>query len=163
MYYEDGVWKAREEVGDLHVPDAIQSVLLSRVDGLEKDTKYILQCASVVGRLFRYQLLDHLVGNDGDLEAHLSQLEERDLIYKERTVPEVEYAFKNPLTQEAIYHGILERGRKEFHQRVADGIEGLYGERIEEFYAELVHHHRLGGNEEKATEYLLKSGTKAAK
>jgi len=163
VYHEDGAWKATEEIVDLDVPDAIQGVLLSRVDVLEPETKYILQNASVIGRLFRYRLLDHLIQHDGNLKAHLSQLEERDLIYKERTVPEVEYAFKHPLTREATYHGIPERRRKEVHQRVADSIEVLYKERLADFYVELAHHQKLAGNDEKAIEYLLKSGTKAAR
>jgi tetratricopeptide (TPR) repeat protein/regulation of enolase protein 1 (concanavalin A-like superfamily) len=162
VYRVDNKWKARREIKDIDVPDTIQSVLLSRVDRLEAESKYVLQCASVIGRLFRYRLLDHLARHERDLEEHLSQLEARDLVYEERSVPELEYAFKHALTQEATYQGILERRRKEFHQRVADGIEDLYRERIEEFYEELAHHHRLGGNDEKAIEYLLKSGIKAA-
>ncbi|HIE28303.1 TPA: tetratricopeptide repeat protein, partial [Candidatus Poribacteria bacterium] len=162
VYREEDRWKARREIEDIDVPDTIQSVLLSRVDRLEAETKYVLQCASVIGRLFRYRLLDHLAQRERALEEHLSQLEEKDLVYEERTVPEPEYAFKHALTQEATYQGILERRRSEFHKRVADGIENLYRERIEEFYEELAHHHKLGGNDEKAIEYLLKSGVKAA-
>jgi len=162
VYREDDRWKARDGIGDIDVPDTIQSVLLSRVDRLEGETRYILQCASVIGRLFRYRLLKHLSQHEQDLEDHLSQLEQRDLVYEERTVPELEYAFKHALTQESTYQGILERQRREFHQRIADGIEALYQERIEDFYEELAHHHKLGGNEEKAIEYLLKSGVKAA-
>jgi len=163
VYREDDRWKARDEIADIDVPDTIQSVLLSRVDRLESETKYILQCASVIGRLFRYRLLDHLAQHERDLEEHLSQLEERELIHEERTVPELEYAFKHALTQEATYQGILERRRKGFHQRIAEGIEGLYTDRIEDFYEELAHHYRLSGNREKTIDYLLKSGIKLMK
>jgi class 3 adenylate cyclase/tetratricopeptide (TPR) repeat protein len=162
IYRENDRWKARENIQDIDVPDTIQSVLLSRVDRLEAETKYILQCASVIGRLFRYRLLEHISQHEQNLEEHLSQLEQRDLVYEERTVPEIEYAFKHVLTQESTYQGILERRRQQFHQRVADGIEVLYQERIEDFYEELAHHHRLSGNDEKAIDYLLKSGIKAA-
>ena len=162
VYREGDRWKAKREIEDIDVPDTIQSVLLSRVDRLEAETKYVLQCASVIGRLFHYRVLEHLAQHERNLEEHLSQLEEQELVYEERTVPELEYAFKHALTQEATYQGILERRRVEFHRRVADGIENLYRERIEEFYEELAHHHRLGQNDEKAIEYLLKSGIKAA-
>jgi type II secretory ATPase GspE/PulE/Tfp pilus assembly ATPase PilB-like protein len=105
--------------------------------------------------------LEHLSQRERDLEKYLDQLEERELVYKERSVPELEYTFRHALTQEATYQGILERRRKEFHRRIADGIENLYRERIKEFYEELAHHYRLGGNDEKALEYLLKSGIKS--
>jgi predicted ATPase len=161
VYREDDIWKARREIKDIDVPDSIQSVLLSRVDRLEPGTRYVLQCASVIGSSFRYRLLDHLAQHEMDLKEHLSQLEERDLVYRERTTPELEYAFKHVFTQEATYQGILGRRREEFHSRVAGGIEDLYRERIEEFYEELAHHHRFGGNDEKAIEYIVKSGHKA--
>lgn len=162
IYHEGERWKARKEIVNIDVPDTIQSVLLSRVDRLQAETKYVLQCASVVGRLFRYRLLDHLLQHEKDLEGHLSQLEDRDLIREERTIPEIEYTFKHALTQEATYQGILERKRQDFHRQIADGIEDLYRDRIEDFYEELAHHHKLGGNDEKAIKYLLKAGIKLA-
>ena len=162
VYREDDRWKAKEEIEDVDVPDTIQSVLLSRVDRLGPEAKYVLQCASVIGKLLRYQLLDYLIQHDEDLEAHLAQLEARDLIYEERTSPEVVYAFKNTLTREVTYQGVLQKTRKELHQRVADGIELLYQKQIEDFHEELAYHHRLGGNYEKAVVHLLESGTKAA-
>jgi len=161
VYREDDRWKARREIEDIDVPDSIQSVLLSRVDRLEPGAKHVLQCASVIGSSFRYRLLEHLTQYQMDLEEHLTQLEERDLVYEDRTIPELEYAFKHVFTQEATYQGIVGRRRKEFHKHVADGIEDLYRERIEEFYEELAHHNRFGGNDEKAIEYIIKSGHKA--
>jgi class 3 adenylate cyclase/tetratricopeptide (TPR) repeat protein len=161
VYREDDRWKARREIEDIDVPDTIQSVLLSRVDRLQAETRYVLQCASVIGRLFRYRLLDHLAQHERDLEEHLSQLEERELIHEERSVPELEYAFKHALTQEATYQGILERKRQEFHQQVGEGIESLYRDRIEEYYEELAHHYVRSADKEKALEYLIKAGDKS--
>jgi tetratricopeptide (TPR) repeat protein/regulation of enolase protein 1 (concanavalin A-like superfamily) len=162
LVYRDGErWKARSEVSDIDVPDTIQSVLLSRVDRLQAEAKYVLQCASVIGRLFKYRLLSHLAQHERNLDRYLSEFEERELVYEERTVPELEYAFKHALTQEATYQGILERRRREFHHQVAFGIERLYGERLEEYYEELAHHYSKSADAEKAVEYLLKAGDKA--
>ncbi len=161
IYHEDDHWKARDEIAHINVPDTIQSVVLARVDRLQLEAKYVLQCASVIGRLFRYRLLDHLAQHERDLEEHLSQLEERELIHEERTVPELEYAFKHAFTQEATYEGILEQRRREFHHQVAQGIEKLYQEKLEEYYEELAHHYSRSEDSEKAMEYLLKAGEKA--
>jgi tetratricopeptide (TPR) repeat protein len=162
LVYRDGErWKARSEISDIDVPDTIQSVLLSRVDRLQAEAKYVLQCASVIGRLFKYRLLSHLAQHERNLDRYLSEFEERELVYEERTVPELEYAFKHALTQEATYQGILERRRREFHHQVAVGIERLYGERLEEYYEELAHHYSKSDDTEKAVEYLLKAGDKA--
>ncbi|MEK9149429.1 MAG: AAA family ATPase, partial [Candidatus Desantisbacteria bacterium] len=123
VYQEADRWKARAEIREINVPDTIQSVVLSRVDRLKEEARYVLQCASVIGRLFRYRLLDHLTAYENKLDGYLNDFEDRDLVYEERAVPELEYAFKHAFTQEATYQGILERGRMAFHHQVALGIE----------------------------------------
>ena len=161
VYHEADRWKACAEIKEINVPDTIQSVVLSRVDRLKEEARYVLQCASVIGRLFRYRLLDHLTAYENKLDSYLSDFEERDLVYEERAVPELEYAFKHAFTQEATYQGILERSRKAFHHQVALGIEKLYKERLEDYFDELAHHYSRSDDPEKAIEYMLKSGEKA--
>ena len=163
VYPEGDRWKARSEISDINVPDTIQSVVLARVDRLQAEAKYVLQCASVIGRLFRYLLLEHLTRREQNLDQHLREFEERELVYEERTVPELEYAFRHAFTQEATYQGILERRRREFHHQVAQGIEQLYQERLGEYYEELAYHYSRSDDTLKAIEYLQKSGEKAAR
>jgi len=133
VYHDADRWKARDEASSIDVPDTIQSVILSRVDRLQAEAKYVLQCASVIGRLFKYRLLEHLAQHERDLNNYLNEFEERDLVYPEHTLPELEYAFKHALTQEATYQSILERKRKEFHLQVAQGIERLYRKGLRNF------------------------------
>ena len=163
VYQEDDRWKAKEDIVQLDVPDTIQSVVLARVDRLEAEAKYVLQCASVIGRLFKHRLLEHLTQKQRELDQYIAEFEERDLIYEERTIPELEYAFKHALTQEATYQGILEQRRRVFHREVARGIEKLYQERVEDFYEELAYHWERSGDDEKTLEYLMKAGEKAAR
>jgi len=161
IYQQDDRWVARDEIATIDVPDTIQSVILSRVDRLQAEAKYVLQCASVIGRLFKHRLLDHLTQHERELNRYISEFEDRELVYQERMIPELEYAFKHALTQEATYQSILERKRKDFHLQVAQGIEGLYQERLEEYYEELAEHYSKSDDEEKTIEYLLKAGNKA--
>ncbi len=160
IYREGERWKARQEIVELDVPNTIQNVILARVDRLKAEAKYVLQCASVIGRLFKYRLLEHLARQERNLDQYLSEFEERDLVYEERTIPELEYAFKHALTQETTYQGIIERRRQEFHHQVAQGIEMLYHKRIEEYYEELAHHYAKSKDKPKALEYLQKAGQK---
>jgi len=162
IYRADDRWHARESIGDLTVPDTIKSVILSRIDRLQGDVKYVLQCAAVIGRVFQRRLLEYLSGQSEALEKHLGRLEEHELIYKERIVPELEYAFKHALTQETAYEGILVRSRRAFHQRIGEGIEALYREQLEEYYELLAFHYSRSDDQEKAIDYLVKAGQKAA-
>ncbi|MBI1926342.1 AAA family ATPase [Candidatus Poribacteria bacterium] len=161
VYREGNVWVAKAEIESLAVPDTIQGVIMSRIDRLEEEVKYVLQCASVIGRLFRHRLLAYTSQRERDLDQHLWRLEDRDLVYEERAVPELEYSFKHVLTQETAYQSLLARRRAAFHRKVAEGIEALYRERLEEFYEELAYHYDESGEVEKTVEYLLKAGEKA--
>jgi predicted ATPase len=115
----------------------------------------------VLGRIFRRRVLEHAAQQEAGLESALWELEDRALIYQERTVPEVEYSFKHILTQEAVYRNILRRHRRGYHQRVAGAIEVLYPDSLEEYYEQLAYHYEEGGDAEKAVAYLLGAGEKA--
>jgi tetratricopeptide (TPR) repeat protein len=160
---EGEIWKAKTEISSLMVPDTIQSVIMSRIDRLEEEVKYVLQCASVIGRLFRHRLLGYTSQRERELDKYLWRLEDKELIYEERAMPELEYSFKHVLTQETAYQSLLQRRRQEFHRKVGEGIETLYKERIEEFYGELAYHYDKSGIVEKAVEYLLLAGEKTRK
>jgi len=162
IYQEDERWKAKETIEETSVPDTVQSVILSRIDRLHEEVRYILQCASVIGKVFQRRLLGYLANHEDTMEEHLSRLEASDLVYKERIVPELEYAFKHALTQEATYQRMLDRQRSMFHERVGEGIETLYREQIAEYYERLAYHYSRSDNKEKAIEYLVKAGQKAA-
>jgi DNA-binding SARP family transcriptional activator/predicted ATPase len=163
IVYRDGdCWCAREEEMDSAIiPDSVQSIILSRLDHLDADLKHVLQVAAVIGRIFRRRVLEHAAQQKAGLESALWELEDRALVYQERTVPEVEYSFKHVLTQEAVYRNILRRHRRGYHQRVAGAIEVLYPDNLEEYYEQLAYHYEEGGHVEKAVEYLLKAGEKA--
>src|SRR5206468_3613190 len=91
----------------------------------------------------------------------LAELEDQALIYQERAVPEEEYSFKHVLTQETVYGSILRRRRTRFHQQVAEAMEALYQDGLEEYYEQLAYHYERSPADEKAVEYLLKAGEKA--
>src|SRR5205807_1906803 len=75
IYQEEGEWKVREASDTvLTVPDTVKSVILSRIDRLEREVRQVLQCASVIGRVFQHRLLTYLATRQGALEKHLTQL-----------------------------------------------------------------------------------------
>lgn len=162
IIHQDGDrWFARDAVSDITVPDTIQSVIMSRIDRLEDEVRYVLQSAAVIGRLFRHRLLQYTTQQEQDLDQYLWQLEDRDLVYEEHAIPELEYSFRHVLTQETAYSTILSRRRRDFHGKVAEGYEALYASRIEECYEELAYHYSRSNNQQKAIEYLVKAGDKS--
>jgi tetratricopeptide (TPR) repeat protein len=152
-----------KEVSEIQVPDTIQGIIAARMDRLEDDLKKTMQVASVVGRDFAFRILQTITGMREELKSYLLNLQGLEFIYEKRLFPELEYVFKHALTQEVAYNSLLQKRRKEIHEKIGRAIEELYAERIEEFYEMLAYHYSKGENSEKAYQYLKLSGIKATK
>jgi tetratricopeptide (TPR) repeat protein len=73
----------------------------------------------------------------------------------------LEYIFKNALTQEVVYNGLLKRERQEIHERTGLVMEQLFQDRLPEFHETLAFHFKQGQSVTKAVEYLKKAGQKS--
>jgi class 3 adenylate cyclase/tetratricopeptide (TPR) repeat protein len=156
-------WKIARSIRDSDISSTIHGVISGRLDRLEKETKRILQEASVIGRAFLYDILKQITGLKDNIDTCLSGLERLDLI-KARTIqPELEYIFKHALTQEVVYNGLLKKERRIIHERIGHVIERLFINRLPEFYETLAFHFAKGKSIEKAVDYLMKSGDKSLK
>lgn len=161
----DGVarrtWRATREGADFDIPDNLQSLLAARMDRLEDSTRGTLQLASVIGRSFYHRILQAVDEASQELDKHLGTLIRLDLIREAARVPELEYAFRNPLTQEAVYKTILLKRRRTFHRRVGEAMEALYAGRLEGLFGLLAHHFTLAGDRDKAIEYSRQAARQA--
>jgi predicted ATPase len=129
---ETGGWQVTREVDEIAIPDTLQGVLLARIDRLQEDTKRVLQMASVIGRIFLYRLLQAMLEEECRLDAHLFSLQREEMIRERVRLPELEYIFKHELTREAAYNGLLRKQRRLFHRQVAEALETLFPDRLEE-------------------------------
>jgi len=73
----------------------------------------------------------------------------------------LEYIFKHELTREAAYNSLLKKERRIFHHQVAEVLEQLFADRIEEQVELLAYHWERAGETEKAINYLLQAGDRA--
>jgi len=162
-YDEDtGRWEGVEMVEDIAIPDTLQGVLMARMDRLQEEARRILKLASVIGRIFLYRVLAAIAQAERELDAHLLTLQREEMIRERARLPELEYIFKHELTREAAYHGLLRRERRRFHRQVAEALEDLLADRIEERLGLLAHHWERAGEKERALEYLRRAGDQAA-
>jgi class 3 adenylate cyclase/tetratricopeptide (TPR) repeat protein len=154
-------WVATNEAAEFTIPDNLQSLLSARLDRLEDATRNTLQLASVIGRSFYHRVLQAVDQDSPELDKQVNTLLQLDMIRESARVPEVEYMFRNPLTQEAVYETILLKRRREFHQRVGEAMEELYPERLEGLYGLLAHHFKLAGERERAIKYYRHASQQA--
>jgi tetratricopeptide (TPR) repeat protein len=156
-------WRATGDSQQVEIPDNLQALLAARIDRLEEETRHTLQLASVIGRTF-YQRVLESIGNNGyalKVERELDLLERLEIIRETARLPEVEYKFSNPLTQEVAYATILHKQRREFHNRVGQAMETLFPERLAEIAPRLASHFREGGRDGRAAHYFTMAGDTA--
>jgi oligopeptide transport system substrate-binding protein len=156
-----GHWLAADEAAQIPLPDSLHGVLLARIDRLREDTRRVLQMASVIGRIFLRRVLQAIVEEEQQLEQHLLSLQREQMIEEQARIPELEYVFKHELTREAAYNGLLKKERRVFHRHVAEALERLFPDRVEEQLGLLAYHWERADDAEKATEYLVRAGDQA--
>ncbi len=161
LYRVEGDWRTRAEPGSIVLPESVQSVILSRVDRLDADSKRVLRAASAIGRTFPVELLAQIAPPGIDLERALWTLEDAALIYREQTVPHVQYSFRHSLTQETVYQTLSRRQAREWHRQVAEALEQRYRDNLSEHYEQLAYHYDRSSADAKAIEYLLNAGEKS--
>ena len=158
---DNGAWKLTRPITEADISSTIHGVITGRIDRLEKETKRILQEASVIGRAFFYDILKRITEIRHHCDACLSSLERLDLIRTRTLQPDIEYVFKHALAQEVVYNGLLKKERQEIHERIALVMEQTFQDRLPEFYETLAYHFAQGHSDVKAVDYLMKSGEKS--
>ena len=158
----DGQYVLSRNPSKIQVPDTIQGVIAARFDRVEENLKAIMRMASVIGREFAYRILHAISGMAEDLKSHLVNLQGLEFIYEKSLFPELEYIFKHALTQEVVYSSLLLKRRKEIHGKIAEAIESVYPDRLEEFYEALAYHYGRSDNGEKAVDYLYRAMQRAS-
>jgi len=160
---DNGNWKLTREITEAEISSTIHGVISGRLDRLEKESKRILQEASVIGRTFFYEILNQVTHLKQQIDQSLRSLERLDLIRARALQPDLEYIFKHALTQEVVYNGLLKKERRAIHDRIGLVMEQLFHDRLPEFYETLAYHFKQGQSIIKAVSYLMKAGEKSLK
>ncbi len=157
----DGAYELTRPIEQVHIPETIQEVILTRIDRLGHDARDAIQLASVIGREFTVRLLGRMSEAKPRLDDLLGQLKTLELIYEKAYFPELSYMFKHALTHDVAYSTLLNVRRKALHRIVGAAVEELYADRLAEQYETLAHHYEQGEEWQKALEYLVRAGEKA--
>jgi predicted ATPase/class 3 adenylate cyclase/DNA-binding NarL/FixJ family response regulator len=161
----DGRWRLKSEATALPIPDSVEEILMARIDRLPDEARSVLQVGAVIGREFRWELLQAITGlADQELLVHLDALTDAELLYTRGVPPQTTYLFKHAFTQEAAYRSLLMPRRCDLHRRVALALETLFADRLEEYYGQLAHHFleaAEGVEVDKAIDYARRAGARA--
>ncbi|HSM70842.1 MAG TPA: adenylate/guanylate cyclase domain-containing protein [Anaerolineales bacterium] len=158
IVHENDHWRAVGDKTKITLPNTLRGVLSARIDRLPETPKHVLQNAAVIGRLFDVRILKRLTNLNGNFAPQIQYLKEASLI----EAVSGEYGFRHVLVQEAAYESILIRKRTELHKQIAETMESLYENRIEEF-APLLAYHFYSAGDERSLKYDIIAGEKAAR
>jgi predicted ATPase len=96
------------------------------------------------------------------IEKQLAQLETAQLVRRTHDI-DLTYIFKHALTQETAYATLLKQSRRKIHRHVAESIEQIYADQLDEYAPLLAQHYAEAGNEVKALEFSMRAGDVAAR
>ena len=149
---------------DLMVPSSIQDIIMARIDPLPVETKEVLQIGSAIEREFSFEMIRKTTGlPEKRLLSHLSVLRDAELIYERGIYPHSCFIFQHSLVQDVVYNTQLTQSRRGFHERIAQALEEIHRERLEEHYETIAGHYEKSGNPKQALRYLMLAGEKSNK
>jgi class 3 adenylate cyclase/tetratricopeptide (TPR) repeat protein len=147
----------------LAIPTTLHDSLMARLDRLAP-VKQIAQIGAVIGREFSHELLAAVADlPEDELRSAVGQLAQAELILRRGTAPDVSYAFKHALVQDAAYQCLLKSRRQQLHARIAEILEARFGRTTESEPELLAHHYRHAGLLERAVPYTIRAGDLASK
>jgi eukaryotic-like serine/threonine-protein kinase len=148
----------------LQIPPGLHEVIARRLRGLSKECRRLLTLASVLGREFSLEALEHVSDSTED-----ELLEVLDEAFAARVLSDVPGAegrvrFSHARVRDALYDDMSVARRAQLHRRIGEALEELYRVDPEPYLAELAHHFFLagpGGDVEKTVAYTRRAGDRA--
>jgi predicted ATPase len=157
----DGHYALTGSFSTFAIPATLHDSLMARLDRLMTG-KVIAQLGATIGRQFSYALLQAVAQlNDRTLHEELHRLVEAELLYQRGVPPQATYVFKHALIQDAAYEALLKSTRQQYHQRIAQVLEGQFPETVEAQPELLAHHYTEAGLTEQAVHYWHHAGQSA--
>ncbi|RLD31364.1 MAG: hypothetical protein DRI83_12545, partial [Bacteroidetes bacterium] len=117
--------------------------------------------ASVIGRDFYFKVLDQAADTIGEVSERLQYLKNMQFIQDSGEEDNLEFVFKHALAHQTAYDSMMDKKRKDLHIKIAESIEKVFPERINEFYGTLAMHYSKAENYTKAEGYLVQAGNEA--
>ena len=137
--------------GDEGLP-RVQSVVAARLALLSEEAREAAEVASAVGRDFRFDILAHASDlEEGALVRALDELWQRHIV---RVQADERWDFSHDRIREVAYGAIGPARRRLIHRRIAQGMELLFANSLDEVSASIAVHLDRGGQPARAVTFL---------
>ena len=137
----------------------VQSVVAARLALLSEDARAAAEVAAAVGRDFRFDILAQASDLEEDaLVRALDELWRRHIV---RVQADERWDFSHDRIREVAYSGIGPARRRLIHRRIAQGMELLFANRLDEVSASIAVHLDRGGQPARAVPFLERAAAVA--
>ena len=155
----DGTWVTTRVIEDIEVPSSVLELVSARVADLAESERDILDVASCFGFEFDPLLLAEVTGLPRiELLKRLGHIERQHRLVRALGR---RFVFDHHQVQEALYGGLSDLLREEYHAAIGDAMESRHGARAEapgrldgSVCVALCEHFLKGGHGERALPYL---------
>jgi predicted ATPase len=163
LFDADGQWYTDINIDELDVPRGVLLVIGYRLERMTQGCKRALTTAAVIGRTFGFQLLEELIdlGEDAVFDA-IDEAERAQLIRSTTRGGKTRFMFSHELIRQTLLNDLSTPRRQRLHLKVAEAIERLHAEALEEHAVDLAYHFYQGdGDAEKIVEYAVLAAERA--
>ena len=144
LRFEEGAWRAVDDLADLTVPPTIQLLLAARLDRLDAEERAVIERGAVEGKVFHTGAVTSLLseGLRGQVRPRLLALARKELIRPARAefAGEDAFRFRHLLIRDAAYQAMPKEQRAELHEGFARWLTDVSGDQVGE-YQEILGHH----------------------
>ncbi len=160
LYKEGEEWRATESDVEFSIPYTIEAIIRNRFDTLNTELKNTLEEMTVIGRSFSKNIIKAFSSQWEYLDDLIVDIINLGFISKNN---EEKFSFNHGVVRDVIYSTIPEKRKIALHLRVGETIEGLYKDRLAEFYEILFEHYSQTDKHQKTIEFGLKAAENAQK
>ena len=164
LYDSAGQFRSRVKTGELDAPRSVRLVVARRLARLSALTRNIVAAASVIGRVFSFEVLQLLSDLEADTTLEcLEEAENAGLLVSVANGLNSRFTFSHELIRQAVLGGLSAVRRQRLNLKVADALERMSSTwypptsavNRDERAAQLADYYARGGNPRKAVEYHL--------
>lgn len=156
---DSGTWKLAQNINKLDVPSKVRDVIARRLNRVSGEGRKVLEYASVIGEAFGSRILADVLGTE--MTRLLEQLRNLEQTHGLIHPSDGLYRFDHAKMKEILYDEIPLELRAERHRSIAQSIERLNEDDLDEVVGDLAFHYSQSGSKEEAVRYLMRAAEKA--
>ena len=141
VFDEVGKFRKDIKIDEIEVPDNVRLIISRRLERLDENEKRVLAAAAAIGRSFSFRLLTEVSQIEVDeLFSVVEKAQQMGIIIPSSQGPEKPFTFTHELVRQTLLAGIAAPRSQQLHAAVADAIELLYPNTVNERAGDIADH-----------------------